>query len=505
MKNGRFLSITVAFFAILHLLPFRAAAYYFQYNHDPVVLKVSDNIQLVGNFWKQPIESKATTIILINSWALNENEYLVIGEKLFRQGYQVLSYSARGWGDSEGEVDVGGPNDLEDLALVITQLQSFNPGKIVVGGISYGGGIALLGAAHDPRIYAAFSLSGWADLENSIMPGNTPNALWVKGLLYSGRLTGNLSQDFQSKIAETLNYQNTDTFKAWSRQRSPSRYLKKFKTNKTKIFISHSWNDGLFNSTSIINFFHKLSNQATLTIQDGIHGTSEASSLIGIHSKPWQHLSEWLNEISQGPSHPSKVNNRITFQIRNSDKYLVTPNKSIPTKKFKEKLEIEAPINGITSSIDSPATTGFPIVEQFLNSHFSYPISIDWNELNKTNCVHTTTQSFTREEILIGETQLLIEGKNRRPFNLVGYLYDISPDGKAKLITHGVSFIPPSKELRTIRVALFATAYQINKDHKLGIVIDSKDPVYSNFLGKDDRVQFITSPTGLLEFHYSLF
>ncbi len=87
------------------------------------------------------------------------------------KGYIVLSYSARGFGMSEGLINVVGDKGMEDLAAVIDYLENNTPvdiSKIGMAGISYGGGISLLGLSRESRVKTAVSMSGWSDLGRSL-------------------------------------------------------------------------------------------------------------------------------------------------------------------------------------------------------------------------------------------------------------------------------------------------------------------------------------------------
>ncbi|MCB1179593.1 MAG: alpha/beta hydrolase, partial [Leptospiraceae bacterium] len=123
--------------------------------------KIDGNIFVPSSASK---DSKRPVVIFINSWALNEYEYLVPAAKLAKKGYIVFSYSTRGFGKSEGLINVAGPKDMKDLSAVIDYLELNYPiqkGNIGLSGISYGGGTSLLGLANEPRVRTAVAMSGW--------------------------------------------------------------------------------------------------------------------------------------------------------------------------------------------------------------------------------------------------------------------------------------------------------------------------------------------------------
>ena len=68
---------------------------------DDIEITADDGITLAANiFVPNGLEGLAPAVIFINSWGLNEYEYLQQAADLAEKGYIVLSYSSRGWGES---------------------------------------------------------------------------------------------------------------------------------------------------------------------------------------------------------------------------------------------------------------------------------------------------------------------------------------------------------------------------------------------------------------------
>jgi dipeptidyl aminopeptidase/acylaminoacyl peptidase len=139
-------------------------------------------------------------IVLPTSWGLPQVEYLAQAQKLANSGYVVVSYNARGFWQSGGEIEVAGPPDIVDASKVIDWALANTPAdaqKVGMAGVSYGAGISLLAAAHDKRIKAVAALSGWADLIESIYSGRTQHAQAAALLDGAGTLTGRPSAELQ--------------------------------------------------------------------------------------------------------------------------------------------------------------------------------------------------------------------------------------------------------------------------------------------------------------------
>ncbi|MFC5662035.1 alpha/beta fold hydrolase [Kitasatospora misakiensis] len=119
-------------------------------------------------------------------------------QKLARQGYAVLTWSARGFGRSGGKIGLNAPDrEVEDVKHLVDwlaqrpEVQLDGPGDPRVGitGASYGGAVALLGSAYDPRIDAVASSITWWNLADALFPQGVRGSGAVDGVfkkLWSG-------------------------------------------------------------------------------------------------------------------------------------------------------------------------------------------------------------------------------------------------------------------------------------------------------------------------------
>ncbi|MGC8100464.1 alpha/beta hydrolase [Metapseudomonas otitidis] len=120
--------------------------------------------------------------------------------RAWRAGYWVVSYDQRGWGGSEGDIEMMDPRyEVQDALAVVDwasahlpRLTEDGPGDPRVGmlGESYGGAVQLLAASEDPRIDVLVPIATWYDLADALAPGGRLKVGWTGVLVSLGLATG---------------------------------------------------------------------------------------------------------------------------------------------------------------------------------------------------------------------------------------------------------------------------------------------------------------------------
>ena len=115
-------------------------------------------------------------------------------EDLAGLGYAVLTYTARGFGRSGGQIHLDHPDyEVRDAQRLLDWLaarpdirtDAAGDPRVGVVGASYGGALALMLAAQDPRVDAIVPMITWNDLARSFLPESsgqpTVNGVFKKG------------------------------------------------------------------------------------------------------------------------------------------------------------------------------------------------------------------------------------------------------------------------------------------------------------------------------------
>jgi ABC-2 type transport system ATP-binding protein len=127
-------------------------------------------------------EAPAPAVVLAHGFGGSKQSVADDAQDLAGRGYVVLTYSARGFGRSTGRIGLNDPRyEVADLTTLIdllaerddVQLDDEGDPRVGVAGGSYGGALALLGAAYDDRIDAIAPSITWNSLAAALFPSQT--------------------------------------------------------------------------------------------------------------------------------------------------------------------------------------------------------------------------------------------------------------------------------------------------------------------------------------------
>lgn len=150
-------------------------------------------------------------IVILHGWGGDKTGWDDFAATLVDDGFAVLRYSARGFGDSWGQANLADVHvELEDLRSLIGQLVDrpglrLDPDAVALAGASYGGGHSWLGSLEPSfrsprgvavRIRTVVPVATWTDLLYSLIPNgqsrrsiDSPGSAklsYINGLLTSG-------------------------------------------------------------------------------------------------------------------------------------------------------------------------------------------------------------------------------------------------------------------------------------------------------------------------------
>ncbi len=139
----------------------------------------NQHVLLDASFFTPPGAGRLPAILLAHGFGETKEAVRPEAEQLARAGFAVLTWSARGFGASTGQVALDSPDyEVKDVQQLVSWLAGQRrvlldrPGdpRVGIAGASYGGAIALLAAAYDHRIDAIVPETTWYNLASALFP-----------------------------------------------------------------------------------------------------------------------------------------------------------------------------------------------------------------------------------------------------------------------------------------------------------------------------------------------
>ncbi len=473
--------------------------------NDDIVIHAADGVNLEANIFV-PTEGSGPypAVVFVNSWGLNEYEYLTEAGRLAERGYVVLSYSTRGWGESGGKINVAGPRDMSDFSSVVDWLVAnapVDPDAIGASGISYGAGIALQGAAHDDRIQAVTALSGWGSLVEALYAQRTPRLIWGELLTTTGELLGNPSDEIEGYWSDVRNHRNVEEVTEWALARSPISVVDQLNANGTAVYLANNWGDNLFQANSVLDMYQQLDGPKAINLQAGMHASAELVGMIGDgDTHIWNNTRRWFDQYLKGKSTAIEDQEPVQMKVRLTDRFEGFSDFPVPEAEIRRwylhprswfsngSLEASpwrgwgSRSNSFSDWGDTLATTGIPLGSQIFDQ-VNVPVTAPVALLGRDRSAWYRTDWLREPMRIRGIPEVTLNVTPRDDaLHLVAYLYDMSPSGKGRLITHAPITVPDATPgtAMELDLDLVATAYDIPAGHRLALVVDGKDPLYPN-------------------------
>ncbi|MFF3727699.1 CocE/NonD family hydrolase [Streptomyces erythrochromogenes] len=456
----------------------------------------ADGDLLDAALWRHTGAQPRPMIVMPSPWtSLGWLAYAVQATLFAARGYNVIAYSARGFAGSEGQVDVAGPLDVADGSRALDHLIERSTGpvtKIGFLGDSYGSGIGQLVAAHDTRVDAVVALSTWGDLGEAFYENSTRHVAAVKALLMAAA-KARLSPQTQSVFDNVLTGSDVRGTLRWAEVRSPFTHIKELNRRQVPVFFSHAWHETLFPANQTLRMFNELTGPKRLALSIGDHSGPEMSGVLGLPNRIWTDAHRWfdhhLKDIDNGigdegqfigevmwsktleprPTWPS-----VTEQLQRL--YLADGGELGP--------EAEA---GWTATVlcgmDTPATVADKVVESGYAEMAGRPKIYLTEDIDRTVAAVWTAEPAAEAVRLRGTPRLRVTYRAANPGStFVAYLLDTAPDGSAHLVTHAPysDLESPPDSLISADIELQATAYDVQRGHRLMLVIDARDPFYAD-------------------------
>ncbi|MFI9786552.1 alpha/beta fold hydrolase [Kitasatospora sp. NPDC051984] len=136
-------------------------------------------VRIDTSFFTSGGAGRRPAILLAHGFGGSKDGERARAEELARAGYAVLTWSARGFGESSGQIGLNDPErEVADVSRLVdwlaqrpeVQLDGEGDPRVGVTGASYGGAVSLLAAGYDKRIDAIAPQITWWNLADALFP-----------------------------------------------------------------------------------------------------------------------------------------------------------------------------------------------------------------------------------------------------------------------------------------------------------------------------------------------
>ncbi|MEU6549881.1 CocE/NonD family hydrolase [Streptomyces sp. NPDC046915] len=152
------------------------------------VMNMGDGVRVDTSYFTTGGSGRRPAVLLAHGFGGSKDDVRQQAQDLARDGYAVLTWSARGFGHSTGKIGINDPEgEVADVSRLIdwlakqpqVRLDKAGDPRVGMAGGSYGGAISLLAAGYDHRVDAiAPSITYW-NLADALFPDGVYKKLWA--------------------------------------------------------------------------------------------------------------------------------------------------------------------------------------------------------------------------------------------------------------------------------------------------------------------------------------
>ena len=209
-------------------------------------------------------------IVFLHALAGNKEQMNALAEAygFVGQSYVLLTFDARGHGQSGGLVSIDGPREVADMRAVQAWLAArpdVADTKIGAWGLSYGGGAVLNSLVAGVPWGAVVVVETWTDLYTALMPQGLVKSGLVAGL--AGSIPETKRDPSLAAVQAAAFAGNSAVVRPWAAKRSS---LSKLGSVTTPVFLAQGRRDFLFGIDQATLAFKRLRGPKALYL--GLHG-----------------------------------------------------------------------------------------------------------------------------------------------------------------------------------------------------------------------------------------
>ncbi|MER6159176.1 alpha/beta fold hydrolase [Streptomyces sp. NPDC001868] len=170
-------------------------------------MTTAEGVRIDTSYFTSGGDGRRPAVMLGHGFGGSKDDVRTQAESLARDGYAVLTWSARGFGESTGRIGLNDPKgEVADVTRLIdwlaerpeVRLDKKGDPRLGLAGASYGGAISLLAAGYDDRVDAIAPAITYWNLSDALFPNGVFKKLWA-GLFVN---TGGGCDKFEARLCE---------------------------------------------------------------------------------------------------------------------------------------------------------------------------------------------------------------------------------------------------------------------------------------------------------------
>ncbi|MFI7503474.1 CocE/NonD family hydrolase [Streptomyces sp. NPDC049687] len=455
-----------------------------------------DGVRLDTSYFTSGASGRRPAVLLGHGFGGTKNDVRQQAEDLARDGYAVLTWSARGFGKSTGKIGLNDPDgEVADVSKLIdwlaeqpqVQLDKKGDPRVGVTGASYGGAISLLAAGHDDRVDAIAPAITYWNLADALFPDGVFKKLWA-GIFYN---TGGGCDRFEPALCAMYNrVAESGTPDAAARElleeRSPSAVADRI---KVPTLLVQGQADSLFTLAQSDAAEKAIRANGAPVDVDWIAGGHDGGNLET--SRVQARVTTWFDRYLKGDE---GVDTGPAFRVTRTGGVDSTDG-TIPLRGAdgdtypglgNDRRTIA--LTGREQSFDNPAGASPPALSALPGlggstlgrlSAFGVGVSLDF----PGQFASFTSAPITGELRITGAPTVTVHVKSTSDTAvLFAKVYDVGPDGTQQLPSQLVSpvRVEGAKTGQDVTITLPAIDHDIEDGHRLRLVLASTDLGYAS-------------------------
>ncbi|MFF7007855.1 alpha/beta fold hydrolase [Streptomyces fimicarius] len=456
-----------------------------------------DGVPIDTSYFHAKGSGKRPAVLIGHGFGGSKNDVRAQAEKLAADGYAVLTWSARGFGKSGGEISLNDPDhEVKDVSRLIdwlatrpeVELDGNGDPRVGLTGASYGGAVSLLAAGHDERVDAIAPVITYWNLADALFPDGVFKKLWA-GIFIT---TGGGCEKFEKRLCAMYERvavsgkPDAEAVKLLT-ERSPSAVADRIKVPS---LLLQGQSDSLFPLGQADAMQKTISANGAPVSVDWISGGHDGgdSETSRVEGRVGDWFDRYLKEDTGTGTGPAFRVSR-TGGVDSTDGAALLRGASSDTYPGLRSGGREIALGGGTKTFRNPAGAAPPAISAVPGvggglaqlSSLGVGLSLDF------------PGQFGRFESAPLDTSVRVTGTPTVTVNvtangdrdavLFGKVYDVSPDGRQQVLPHQLVApyrITPDRQGKPIELALPAVDHEFDSGHRLRLVFSATDLGYAS-------------------------